>query len=284
LGGGVSGALPVQIGAVIATYADRITNTATVDLGLQTSENTLIGAEGSFSELDYLNSGQSTGLYNANSIGATGFFAHRVTSHQYIGFTYQYLQILSYLPNSEGEAAVNTFTPFYSFHLLRTRQGSLTASLQGGLEHASFAIRGGPFVAEWKPVVTASVGWQGPITNFAVSYTQSVSGGGGLNGLFQQDAASAVAQVKVGRSWDLSAGANYMKLKDDSPQYSQVAEGHTIFGSAGVGRALGKSTRFDVGYSLIHQSYPGLDVITQNPDSNRVYGSVSYQFTRPVGR
>lgn len=284
LGGPVSGALPLQIEAVIAQFADRINNTATVDLGLQTSENTLIGAEGSFAELDYPSSAQTPGLYNSNSVGASGFYTHRVTSHQYLGFIYQYLEVLSYLPDSEGEAALNTFSPFYSFYLLRTKQGNLTASIQVGLQHSSFVIRNGPFEEEWDPVVSTSLGWQGPITNFAVSYTQLVSGGGGLYGLYRQASVNGMAQVKIARSWTAGVGASYVTLSNETPQYQSISGGHTIYGSASLARSIGKDTHLEAGYSRVHESYPGIPAIVANPDSNRIYGSVSYQFSRPVGR
>lgn len=285
LGGGVTGSLPIELEGLVASFADRIANTATVDLGLQTSENTLIGGEGSFAQLDYPNSAQVPGLVNSNSVGASGFYTRRVSEHQYLGFVYQYLQILSYLKGAEGEAALNTFTPFYSFYLVRTKKGNLTASVQGGLEHSSFIIRGGPLVAEWTPVVTSSIGWQGPVTNFAVAYTRSVSGGGGLNGLYGQYSMSGTAQVKIARNWGVSAGVNYSDITNDSSRYLSVTTGgHSIMGSVIGGRALGKSARFEVGYNRVQESYPGISAITDNPNSDRVYGSVSYQFSRPVGR
>jgi hypothetical protein len=285
LGGSVSGALPSLLDGVVAQFADRILNTATVDLGLQVSENTLIGGEGTFAQLDYPKESEVPGLINSNSVGASGFYSHRVTQHQYLGFIYQYQQILSYLSNAEGDATLNLYTPFYSFYLLRTRQGNLTASLQGGLQHSSFIIRGGPLVAEWTPVATASIGWQGPITNFAVGYGRSVSGGGGLNGLYDQTNYNGMAQWRIARDWNTSVGASYSNLKNDSPQYNpQLSTGHTVFGSASLTRRLGRNASFIVGYSRIHESYPGVSTITLNPDSDRIYGSVSYQFTRPVGR
>lgn len=283
-GGPISGSLPLQIEAVIAQFADRIENTATVDLGLQTGENTLIGAEGSFAELDYPSSSQTPGLFNSNSIGASGFYTQRVSPHQYLGFIYQYLQVLSYLPNSEGEASLNTFSPFYSFYLLRTKQGNLTASVQAGLQHSSYIIRGAPYVRDWSPVATASIGWQGPITNFAVSYTRAVSAGGGLVGLYRQSSVSGSAEVKIARAWNASAGASYTTLGNDSAAYSTLPGGHTIYGSASLRRAIGQSVQLTAGYSRVHESYPGIAAIAVNPDSNRVYGSVSYQFTKPVGR
>jgi len=285
LSGSVSGALPTLLDGVAAQFADRITNTATVDLGLQVSEHTLIGGEGSFAQLDYPKKVEVPGLDNSNSVGGSGFYSHRVTEHQYLGFIYQYLQILTYLPNSEGEAALNTYTPFYSFYLLKTRQGNLTASLQGGLEHSSFIIRNGPLVAEWTPAATASLGWQGPITNFAVGYGRSVSGGGGLNGLYGQSTYNGMAQWRIARDWETSVGASYSDLRNDSPQYNpQLSGGHTLSGSAGLSRSLGRYTSLNVSYSRIHQTYPGVSTIVLNPDSDRIVASVTYQLTRPVGR
>lgn len=286
LGGPVTGSLPLQVESVLAQFADRITNTATVDLGLQVSENTLIGAEGSFAELDYPNVAQVEGSFNnSNSIGASGFYTHRVSPHQYLGFIYQYMQILDYGVGYEGEASLNTFSPFYSFYLLRTRQGSLTASLQGGLEHYTFVVRGGPYLRDWTPVATASIGWQGPVTNFAVSYTREVTGGGGLNGVFTQDGETGLAQWKVARNWNLAAGGSYMKLANDSLAYtSGFTSGHTVYGSASVGRTIGRNTHVEAGYMRVQQSYSGIAAIAANPNSDRVYASVSYQFSRPVGR
>jgi hypothetical protein len=283
--GSVSSATPTLLDGVVAQFADRIMNVSTVDLGLQVSENTLIGGEGSFAQLDYPKSAQVPGLVNSNSVGASGFYTHRVTAHQYLGFIYQYLQILTYLSGSEGEASLNTFSPFYTFYLLRTKEGNLTASLQGGLEHSSFVVRNGPLVTEWTPAINASIGWQGPITNFAVGYGRSVSGGGGLNGLYDQSSYNGMAQWRVARQWNTSAGASYSSLKNDSPQYNpQLSIGHTIAGSAGLTRTLGRSASVNIGYSRIHQSYPGVSTIIMNPDSDRIYGAVTYQFSRPVGR
>jgi hypothetical protein len=285
LGDTISGAQRSLLDGVVAQFADRIMNTATVDLALQVSENTLIGGEGNFAQLDYPNSSQVPGLFNSNSVGASGFYTHRVTEHQYLGFIYQYQEILTYLVGAEGNASLNTFSPFYSFYLLRTKQGNLTASLQGGLQHSSFIIRGGPLVSEWTPAVTTSIGWQGPITNFAVGYGHSVSGGGGLNGLYDQTTYNGMAQWRIAREWDTSVGASYSNLKNDSPQYNaQLSTGHTVNGTAGLSRALGRYARLNIGYSRIHQSYPGVSTIVMNPDSDQISGSVSYQFTRPVGR
>jgi hypothetical protein len=40
----------------------------------------------------------------------------------------------------------------------------------------------------------------------------------------------------------------------------------------------------EVGYQRLHQSYGGIAAITSDPDADREFASISYQFTRPLGR
>jgi hypothetical protein len=39
-----------------------------------------------------------------------------------------------------------------------------------------------------------------------------------------------------------------------------------------------------VGYTRLHQAYSNVAVLSTAPDTNREYVSISYQFSRPLGR
>jgi hypothetical protein len=39
-----------------------------------------------------------------------------------------------------------------------------------------------------------------------------------------------------------------------------------------------------VGYTRLHQSFNGIAAIATTPDTNREFISISYQFSRPLGR
>jgi hypothetical protein len=47
---------------------------------------------------------------------------------------------------------------------------------------------------------------------------------------------------------------------------------------------MGEHFNAEIGYARLHQSYSGVAVISSNPDSDREYVSITYQFTRPLGR
>ena len=47
---------------------------------------------------------------------------------------------------------------------------------------------------------------------------------------------------------------------------------------------LSRSLKFQVGYDWMDQSYSGIGALGRLPNSNREYGSITYQRTRPLGR
>ena len=60
--------------------------------------------------------------------------------------------------------------------------------------------------------------------------------------------------------------------------------GHSISGTAQLEHPLGEHLKASLGYQRLHQSYSGIAAIIGDPDSDRVSISISYQFTRPLGR
>jgi hypothetical protein len=60
--------------------------------------------------------------------------------------------------------------------------------------------------------------------------------------------------------------------------------GHSISGTASIQRQLGEHFALDLGYSRIHQSYSNIAAVSNAPDTNRGWVSVSYQFSKPLGR
>jgi hypothetical protein len=47
---------------------------------------------------------------------------------------------------------------------------------------------------------------------------------------------------------------------------------------------MGEHFTAGFGYAHIHQNFGGVAVISDAPDSDREYISISYQFARPLGR
>jgi hypothetical protein len=207
----------------------------------------------------------------------------------YFGATYQYSQILASFPNTQDstQIAANSETQTHSFLLFYTMylKPNLSLSLSGGPQY--FDVSQAPLPAErsWTPAVTASLGWQGRHTSFAASYERVTTAGGGLVGAYYANGANASARWQASRTWTLGSAASYVSTKNVSQATSLLNPGGQFF-SATVMAQHPISERFnlEVGYIRLHQNYDSIAVISNAPDANREYISISYQFTRPLGR
>jgi outer membrane protein assembly factor BamA len=129
------------------------------------------------------------------------------------------------------------------------------------------------------------MGWQGLHTNFAVGYSRIVTGGGGLLGAFHSNSANASARWQLARTWTVGAAASYAIYKNVTPFFSLSSPGgHTVSGTVSVQHPISEYFNAELGYTRLHQSYSGIAVISNAPDANREFVSVSYQFARPLGR
>ncbi len=280
-GAPISGAPPSTPADVIAPFAERLTNTANAELACQFSMNSMIGGGGTASMFDYPNPSQSPGLYNSSSRGGSAFYNHRFSGTQYLGVTYQYLRILG---NPQiGPLEIQTHTIFFSYTAVLGHAVSL--SLAGGPQYFSYAQSPLPTSSSWTPAVTASLGWQAEHTNLAASYSRSISGGGGLLGAMSANSASLSASWRMTRTWNVGSSAAYSIYKNVSPQsLTSDLGGHTLSGTVTINRTLSEHLGMSVGYQRLHQSYNGIAAIASDPDTDREFASISYQFTRPLGR
>jgi hypothetical protein len=175
----------------------------------------------------------------------------------------------------------NTIYTFYTLYL----EHSLSISVSGGPQHFDVTQSPLPASASWTPAVIASMGWQRSRTNLAASYSRTVSGAGGLVGAFRSESANANAGWQLARTWTAGLVANYAILKNVTQFSSSSSQGgHTISGTVSVQHPISDHLSAGFQYARIHQSYGGVAVISDDPDSDRVSISVSYQFQRPLGR
>jgi hypothetical protein len=238
----------------------------------------MIGAEGTFTNLYYLQF--VPGLYNSSSSGGSAFYSQRLSRNDYIGGTYQYSKILAYPPHAQSEIQMNTYLLFFTVYLKPT----VSLSVSGGPQHYDLVQFPVPPTSSWQPTVTVSAGWQGTHTNFAASYSRSVTGGGGLAGVYQSDTANASARWKLASTWSVGASADYVINKDLTPSsFISTGGGHRIVGSVSAQHQLSEHFRVEFGYTQLHQSYSGIRPITSSPNINRGSVSITYNFARPLG-
>lgn len=284
----VSGSASVQSVAVIAPVADQLNNTASAELTYQVSADGMIGANGTFAELYYPSQSQASGLYNSHSDGGSVFYSRQLGDKYYLGGTYQYQNALSYPAASTSLSAqtqthiqTQTIFLFFSVYL----KPNLSLSVSAGPQHYSATQSSLPTSASWAPMTMASLGWQGERTTFAVSYRRTATGGGGLNGAFSSNIAMASATWQMSRTWTAAISGGYSNYKTLTPLFIQSSPGgHTILGTASAQRSLSEHLNLQLGWNWAHQTYGDVAVISTNPDINRVFVSINYQFTRPLQR
>ena len=279
--GGVSGSLQPSTASVIAPFAKQITNTVTAGISHQVSHDAMIGAGGVFELLHYLNPAQSQGLSDSTSSGGSAFFDRRLGSLQYVGLEYQFAHILASPQNARSETLTNTILPFYTIYL----NSSTSLSLSCGLEHINASEILLPTYSSWSPIAMASFGWHASRANFATSYSRAVTAGDGILGAYNANTANASFGWQIAHSWTTGLGAAYSNLKNATPLLSQgVPGGYTVSGSASIQHPIGEHLVASFEYERLHQSFNGIQVISEEPDTDRESISVSYQLRRPLGR
>jgi hypothetical protein len=278
---GVPGSTQPSTQEVVAPFADQRGNGASAQISYQFSTNGMIGGGGTSSIVDYLNPAQAQGLSNSNSLGGSAFYNLRLSSKQYIGGIYQYSKMTASVPVGSSDSNLNSIFATYTFYL----SPSFSMSVSGGPQHFDIVEPPFPLFASWTPSVTASIGCQRSRTSFAVSYSKTVTGAGGLVGAFHSDGANASIRWQLLRSWTLGLATSYANQKNVIPGLSLPSEGgHTLSGTVSVQHPISEHVGVQLGYVRLNQSYRAIAVISENPDLDRAYISISYQFTRPLGR
>jgi hypothetical protein len=277
----VSGSPQVLSNTIISPLADQLNNTGSVGMTYQFSANAMVGANGALSNLHYPNPSQVPGLYDSATRGGTAFYTFRVTPQHYVGVTYQYQDLLAYPARATNETQTEAALFFYTFYPTQRFSFSLFGGPQYYNAGAQFSPAGTLIAAPmqaWTPAAGASLNWQLQRTSVALSYFHSVSGGSGLVGAVRLDSATASLRQQLTRNLSgtiSGAYANNGILTANSPG------GHTIIASAALQREVGTHINVQAGYTRVHQDYA---FFSANPDTNREWVSISYQFARPLGR
>ena len=278
--------LPIQL---IPAIANRLSNTTDVGFACQFGRNDMVGIGGTASELIFFNAKQTPGFYNAISRGGSGFLSHRLSESQYFGASYQDLWTTSTPVDASTSSAhleLDTQTQGVLLFYTVSLGGKVSASLAVGPQHFDAAARpGSTTYGSWTVSSLASADWMGSRAVVSGYYMRTVTGGIGVLGAFESNSANASVRWMFAKSWNIGSTAAYAKSQNLAPQLpSSVPGGHTLQGSLTIQHELGQHLKAELGYAHLHQVYSGVAVIAAAPDSDRVYGSITYQFTRPLGR
>jgi hypothetical protein len=279
----VSGVPQTPTVAVIAPVTDILCNTGNAELTYQMAANSMVGVEGTFTNLHlhYPSLAQVPGLYDSSSRGGSAFYSHRVARWHYIGAIYEYDRSLIFPTGAQDETQTNTVFLFYTVYLRPTFSLSLIAGPQHyRVDQPPLA----PFSA-WSPAAAASLSWQGRHASLAAAYSYLVTSGGGLLGTFHSDNANVEARWQMTRNWRAGLAANYSVFKNLIPSLLLLTPGgHSVKGTVSFDRRLMEHWDVEAGYTWLRQSYGGTATSSIIPDVNREFISVSYNFARSIGK
>jgi len=286
--GVVSGGVQQPNFSIYTPIANQLSNSGKVGLTYQYALNDMIGGSGTFSNLHYLDQAQVPGLFDSSTQGGLAFYSHRVAKGQYVGVTYAYQRLLAY--PSEGLAETQTHAALF-FYTFAPTSSRFSISLFGGPQYSDTAQPADPALKlaasetkMWTPAAGASLGWQAPRTSFALSYAHMISSGGGLIGAVKSDAATLSARQQLTRTLSASVTGSYGQNNVIGNPLFGAYNGHSISETASLLQMIGQHLTAQLGYTRLHQSYGNIAAISSNPDTNREFVGISYQFSRPLGR
>lgn len=281
-GGAVSGGAQSPNFSVIVPVADQLSNAGGVGISYQFGLNDMVGTSGTFSNLHYPNPSQVSGLYDSSSQGGLAFYSRRVARGQYIGVTYAYERLLAYPTIGQNETQTHAALLFYTFAPPSSR---FSISFFGGPQYSD-TVQPAPLppIRLWTPAGGGSLGWQGKLNSFALGYTHIISSGGGLVGPVQLDSATLSARQQITRTLSATVSGGYAQNDVIGSPLLGLNSGDSITGTASLQQMIGQHANVRLGYTRLHQNYSNVEVISATPDTNRVSLSISYQFSRALGR
>ncbi len=283
----VSGGTQEPNFSVIAPIAPMLSNAGNAGITYQFAANGMVGASGTFTNLHYLDQSLVPGLSDSSSQGGSVFYSLRISKMHYIGVTYQYQRLIANPIGGQSETQTHAIYLFYT--LYPTTRFSL--SFFGGPQHSDTvqppippSQLPLPEARAWNPGAGASMNWQGRLTNAAVSFSQMISGGGGLMGAVHMTSATALIGQQIMRRLNGTVSGGYTQNDLVASAFAGDNNGHTIAGTASLHQLIGQHVDVQLGYTRVHQNYSEVAIVAATPNTNREFVSISYQFSRPLGR
>jgi hypothetical protein len=277
----VAGSVPTSLQAIVPPVADQSSNNSNAQITYQCGETCIIGAGGGYNSLSFVNPAQSVGLFDSSGATASAFYSRRLRDRYFVGASYVYQGYSSYPSDSQTTGNAHTDTQlafgFVTIYFSRT----LSLSLAAGPQHVVATQTPFGQASSWTPMVMTSLGWQGSRTTLSASYSRSVSGAGGLNGIFQTNSGAVSGRWQINQLWSAGVSGSYAVFNNLTPWFGYSSPGgHTVVATAAVQRTLTERLTAQAGFSWVQQSYSAPYV--SYPNTSRVFVSVSYHFSRPL--
>jgi hypothetical protein len=270
---------------VLTPLANQFSTVTRGQMTYQFSGDDIVGVSGGFDSLQYRDVPPGSTLLDNRTEDASGFYSHKLTAKNWLGGSYQF-QHLGY-PGTVDDTRVHSVILFDTYAF----KPSITLSVFGGPQYSTneFPTTAVPPTVEtstmWSAAGGVSFGWTGLRTSALVSYSHSISDGGGLQGSVQLNSVSGSFRRQIARYTTLTFSGSYATNSELSSSTTGVSSATYASGGVSITRKFGTHCFVQAGYQRESQQTTGLTTTFGN-DVQRdvVMASFSYQFAKPWGQ
>jgi hypothetical protein len=235
----------------------------------------------------------TTSLLDTTTESASGFYSHRISTRNWVGVRYGF-QHLGFQPGGE-QANTHSVMYFHTISLKPTMQLSFFAGPEYSEVNSQIVV---PEVQlpqvllvsfpisqkTWSGAGGASYSWQGQHTSINAEFVRRVSDGGGVQGVVFLNSASGGVRRQITRSTALSFSGGYSTNDPLPGSTAGIGLLKTATGSIGVSRRLGAHFGLDLNYTRAYQEPAAGASVALPAYQNRGAVTLSYDFSRPLGR
>jgi len=278
---------------LITPLAENMNNTAAADWSYQFSRDDMIGAGGTFYDAYFHDQPTgSTTLLDTSTRSGYAYYNHRFTARNWTGITYKFQR----MDVGSGANLTTTHSLLLS-HTIYFR------------EHMSLSFFAGPEYSEIDTVtVTANIvppvisfatisngehqltasgggsfGWQGQLTSANLEVSRKVSDGGGILGAVVLDSVQGGIRRQLARRTAAHLNATYGHNRELSG-FTTGTPVNSASGTVGVEQQMSANFTLRLDYGRDYQTDSTTSSTVGSINHNRGTISISYNFTRPMGR
>jgi hypothetical protein len=263
---------------IVPPLVSTLSNSDSGQITYQFSPHSMVGMGGNSYELYFLGNSPLQGLSDSSVRGAQAFYSYRFGAKHYLGFHYNFEDMLAH--SSGLETQVHGETLFYSLYF--SPRASL--SLFGGVQHADTEGLGLSALTGWSPTEGGGFHLQGINNSLAINVSRSIGTGGGLEGAVKSSTGNVSFRHQFTSHLTGNLQGTYSVNNVLQPGAQVETRGHTLYFGGSLQRSLGPRLGIELGYNRINQHYGSVGAISNNPNADRGWISISYQFARPLGR
>ena len=276
----VTGPITQPNPTLITPLAKNINNTASADMSYQFSADDVLGGGGTFYDSHFRDVPAGSGtLLDTSTRSGNAYYNHRFTPRNWTGVTYKY-QLLDF--SAGGNRTVTNSLLLTHTIYLRQR---MTLSFFAGPEYSQIDATAPATGTENLLSVSggASFGWQGKLTSLTLDANRKVSDGGGVLGAVVLNSVGGGIRRQLTRTTAVRLNAIY----GHNQELGSAAAGNnpltSASGGVGLEQQLAQNFMLRLDYSRDYQKGSIVSPVG-SVNHNRGSISISYNFTRPLGR